>query len=325
MAAESVQRVSSIYLSSVEFPGIASVVAVGAFDGFHVGHQRIVRELVDCGHKASLATVIYTFRRNPKLTTRGIQGLLTTNSERVEFAEKTGVDSIVLEDFSARFQGLSAEDFVSEILISRLNARVVVVGRDFHFGKGRAGDAEMMSRILDDAGRRLIIVAPVMVDGEPCSSSIIRTSIAQGEVERAARLLGRSYSIEGVIVTGNQMGGRLGFPTANVEVPDPVKLLPGNGVYAVRAVVDGVIVNGVCNIGVRPTIVAASRRTVEVHLFDFDQQLYGHLVSVQFVARLREEVRFASPAALVKQIARDVLRARVILRSVGGGRHGTTK
>jgi riboflavin kinase/FMN adenylyltransferase len=317
--------VSSIYLSSVEFPGIASVVAVGAFDGFHVGHQRIVRELVDCGHKASLATVIYTFRRNPKLTTRGIQGLLTTNSERVEFAEKTGVDSIVLEDFSARFQGLSAEDFVSEILISRLNARVVVVGRDFHFGKGRAGDAEMMSRILDDAGRRLIIVAPVMVDGEPCSSSIIRTSIAQGEVERAARLLGRSYSIEGVIVTGNQMGGRLGFPTANVEVPDPVKLLPGNGVYAVRAVVDGVIVNGVCNIGVRPTIVAASRRTVEVHLFDFDQQLYGHLVSVQFVARLREEVRFASRAALVKQIARDVLRARVILRSVGGGRHGTTK
>ncbi|RIE17435.1 bifunctional riboflavin kinase/FAD synthetase [Candidatus Cryosericum septentrionale] len=324
MAAESVQRVSSIYLSSSEFPGIASVVAVGAFDGFHVGHQRIVRELVDCGHKASLATVIYTFRRNPKLTTRGIQGLLTTNSERVEFAEKTGVDSIVLEDFSARFQGLPAEVFVSEILISRLNACVVVVGQDFHFGKGRAGDAEMMSRILDNAGRRLIIVAPVMVDGEPCSSSIIRTSIAEGDMERAARLLGRSYSIEGVIVTGNQIGGRLGFPTANVEVPDPVKLLPGNGVYAVRAVVDGAIVNGVCNIGVRPTIVAASRRVVEVHLLDFDRQVYGHLVSVQFAARLRGEVHFASPAALVKQISRDVLRARVILGSVGG-RQGMTK
>jgi len=324
MAAESIQRVSSIYLSSSEFPGIASAVALGAFDGFHVGHQRIVRELVDCGHKASLATVIYTFRRNPKLTTRGIQGLLTTNSERVELAEKTGVDSIVLEDFSARFQGLPAEAFVSEILISRLNARVVVVGRDFHFGKGRAGNAEMMSRILDNAGRRLIIVAPVMVDGEPCSSSIIRASIAKGDMERAARLLGRSYSIEGVIVTGNQMGGRLGFPTANVEVPDPVKLLPGNGVYAVRAVVDGVIVNGVCNIGVRPTIVAASRRTVEVHLFDFDRQVYGHLVSVQFAARLREEVHFASPAALVKQISRDVLRARVILGSVGG-RQGMAK
>jgi riboflavin kinase/FMN adenylyltransferase len=324
MAAESIQRVSSIYLSSSEFPGIASAVALGAFDGFHVGHQRIVRELVDCGHKASLATVIYTFRRNPKLTTRSIQGLLTTNSERVELAEKTGVDSIVLEDFSARFQGLPAEAFVSEILISRLNARVVVVGRDFHFGKGRAGNAEMMSRILDNAGRRLIIVAPVMVDGEPCSSSIIRASIAEGDMERAARLLGRSYSIEGVIVTGNQMGGRLGFPTANVEVPDPVKLLPGNGVYAVRAVVDGVIVNGVCNIGVRPTIVAASRRTVEVHLFDFDRQVYGHLVSVQFAARLREEVHFASPAALVKQISRDVLRARVILGSVGG-RQGMAK
>lgn len=317
MAAESVQRVSSIYLSSSEFPGIASAVAVGAFDGFHVGHQRIVQELVDCGHKASLATVIYTFRRNPKLTTRGIQGLLTTNSERVEYAGKTGVDSIVLEDFSARFQGLSAEAFVSDILIRRLNARVVVVGRDFHFGRDRVGDAEAMSRILDSAGRTLIIVAPVMVDGEPCSSSIIRTTIAEGDVERAARFLGRSYSIEGVIVTGNRVGGRLGFPTANVEVPDSVKLLPGNGVYAVRAVVDGAIVNGVCNIGVRPTIVAASRRTVEVHLLDFDRQVYGHLVSVEFAARLREEVHFASPAALVKQISRDVVRARVILGPVG--------
>jgi riboflavin kinase/FMN adenylyltransferase len=317
MAAESVQRVSSIYLSSVEFPGIASAVAVGAFDGFHVGHQRIVRELVDCGNKASLATVIYTFRRNPKLLTRNIQGLLTTNSERVEFAEKTGVDSIVLEDFSARFQGLSAEAFVSEILISRLNARVVVVGPDFHFGRGRAGDAEAMSRILENAGRRLIIVAPVMVDGEQCSSSIIRTAIVEGNVERVAKLLGRSYSIEGVIVTGNHIGGRLGFPTANVEVPDPVKLLPGNGVYAVRAVVEGTIVNGVCNIGVRPTIVAASRRTVEVHLLDFDRQVYGHLVSIQFVARLRDEVHFASPAALVKQISRDVLKARIILGPVG--------
>jgi len=317
VAAESVQRVSSVYLSSSEFPKIASAVAVGAFDGFHVGHQRIVRELVDYGQKASLATVIYTFRRNPKLRTRGIQGLLTTNSERVEYAGKTGVDSIVLEDFSARFRGLSAEAFVSEILIGRLNAWVVVVGRDFHFGKGRAGDAETMSRMLDNAGRRLIIVAPVMVDGETCSSSMIRTTIAEGDVERAARLLGRSYSIEGVIVTGDHMGGRLGFPTANVEVPDPVKLLPGNGVYAVRAVVDGAIVNGVCNIGVRPTIVAASRRTVEVHLLDFDRQVYGHLVSVQFAARLREEVRFASPAALAKQISRDVLRARVILGPVG--------
>ncbi|MFZ2413424.1 MAG: bifunctional riboflavin kinase/FAD synthetase [Candidatus Cryosericum sp.] len=317
MARESVRRVSNVYLSSSEFPGIASAVAVGAFDGFHVGHQRIVRELVDQGRKASLATVIYTFRRNPKLTTRNIQGLLTTNSERVEYAGKTGVDSIVLEEFSARFQGLSAEAFVHEILIERLNARVVVVGRDFHFGKGRTGDTEAMSRMLGNARRKLVVVAPVMVDGEPCSSSIIRSAIAEGNVERAATLLGRFYSVEGVIVTGNHMGGRLGFPTANVEVTDPVKLLPGNGVYAVRVVVDGTIVNGVCNIGVRPTIVVASKRTVEVHMLDFDRQVYGHLVSVQFAAHLREEVQFSSPAALVKQIGSDVLKARVILESTG--------
>lgn len=314
---------SSIYLSSSEFPRIASAVAVGAFDGFHVGHQRILQELVDCGHQASLSTVIYTFRRNPKLTTRGMLGLLTTNSERVEYAGKFGVDSIVLEDFSARFQGLSAEAFVSEILINRLNASVVVVGRDFHFGKGRSGDTETMSRMLDNEGRKLVIVAPVMVDGVLCSSSDIRKTIAEGDVERAARLLGHFYSIEGVVVTGNHIGGRLGFPTANVEIPDPVKLLPGNGVYAVRAVIDGAIVNGVCNIGVRPTIVAVSTRTVEVHLLDFNRQVYGHLVSVQFVARLREEVHFASPAVLVKQISRDVVSASVILGPVGKRRRIT--
>jgi len=305
--------VSSIYLSSCEVPGIASAVAVGAFDGFHVGHQRILQELVDSGHRECLATLIYTFRRNPKLTTGGIEGLLTTNSERVAFAGKTGVDSIVLEDFSARFQGLPAEAFVREILVGRLNAHVVVVGRDFHFGKGRAGDVETMSRMLGGEGRRLITVAPVMLDGEVCSSSIIRKAIVEGDMQRAARFLGRLYSIEGVIVTGNHLGGRLGFPTANVEIPDPVKLLPGNGVYAVRAEVDRSIVNGVCNIGVRPTIVAGSRRTVEVHLLDFDRNVYGHLVSVEFVARLRDEVHFASPAALVKQISRDVLKARLIL------------
>lgn len=308
---------SSVYLSSSEFPKIASAVAIGAFDGFHVGHQRIVQELVVCGHKTSLATVIYTFRRNPKLTTRGIQGLLTTNSERVDYAGRSGVDAIVLEDFSTRFQAMPAEAFVSEILIDRLNAWIVVVGGDFHFGKSRSGDTETMSRVLGDSGRRLITVAPVMVDGEPCSSSIIRTIVAEGDVKHAAMLLGRFYSIEGVVVTGNHLGGRLGFPTANVEIPDPMKLLPGNGVYAVRAIVDGATVNGVCNIGVRPTIVAASRRTVEVHLLDFDRQVYGHLVSVQFVARLRDEVRFASPVALMKQISRDVLAARVILGAVG--------
>lgn len=313
MASQGVHRVTSVYLSSLEFPKEASVVAVGAFDGFHAGHQRIIQELAARGRRGSLATVIYTFRRNPKLTTRGIQGLLSTNSERVDYASRAGLDAIVLEDFSTRFQGMSPEEFVAEILIRRLNAKTVVVGQDFHFGRGRSGDISMMERDLREAGCRLVIVAPVLVDGETCSSSVIRAAVVAGDVRHASRLLGRPYSIEGVIVTGNRIGGRLGFPTANVEVPDPVKLLPGNGVYAVRATIDGEQVDGVCNIGVRPTIVAASRRTVEVHLLDFRRQVYGHLVSVEFVARVRDEVRFGSPAALVKQIQHDVVAARVLL------------
>jgi riboflavin kinase/FMN adenylyltransferase len=305
--------VSSVYLSSSEFPGVASAVAIGAFDGFHLGHQRVIATLISSAEQASLSTTIYTFRQNPKLSSRSIQGVLTTNSERVDYAGKVGIENIVLEDFSTHFQGMPPEAFIRDIVLGRLNAKVVIVGRDFRYGRARAGDIELMSRILGDSGCKLIVIDPVIIDGEVCSSSLIRSLVTEGSVERAARFLGRPYSIEGVIVTGNRIGGRLGFPTANIEVPDPVKLLPGNGVYAVRALVDGIAANGVCNIGVRPTMTTASRRTVEVHLLDFDRQVYGHLASIEFVARLRPEIHFASSAALVKQIAQDVARTRALL------------
>ncbi|MGB9666558.1 MAG: riboflavin biosynthesis protein RibF [Candidatus Cryosericum sp.] len=304
---------SSVYLSSSEFPGIASGVAIGAFDGFHLGHQRVIGELMARAKRASLSTVIYTFRQNPKLSTHGVRGLLTTNSERVDCAGRMGVEHIVLEDFSSKFQGMPPEAFVQDIVVGRLNARLVVVGSDFRFGSERAGDVDVMSRILGQSGRTLVVMDPVMIDGEVCSSSLIRSAVAVGDVERAAQFLGRPYSIEGVIVTGNRIGGRLGFPTANIEVPDPVKLLPGNGVYAVRALVDQTSVNGVCNIGVRPTVTAGSRRTVEVHLLDFHKQVYGHLASMEFVARLRPEIHFSSTAALVNQISQDVARTRALL------------
>lgn len=305
---------TSVYLSSLEYPKVISAVALGAFDGVHIGHQFVVNQLIARGRRLSLSTVIYTFRRNPKLTTQGIEGLLSTNSERVEAISRMGVDAIVLEDFSGRFQNMIPEDFVKEVLLQRLNAQLVVVGQGFRFGRERSGNTEMMAEILRDAGCKFIVVPPVLVDGTMCSSSTIREAIAAGDVERAARFLGRPYLIEGVIVTGNRIGKRLGFPTANIEVPDPIKLLPGNGVYAVRAVINGDRVDGVCNIGVRPTIATASRRTVEVHLLGFDRQVYGHLIAVEFVARVRDEVCFSSPAALARQIRRDIAAAVILLQ-----------
>lgn len=304
---------SKVYLSSSEYPGVDSAVAIGAFDGFHLGHQRIIKELLALGHRGALDSVVYTFRRNPKLTTQKLGGLLSSNNERVQFASQLGVDSIVLEDFSTRFQNLMPEYFVQDVLIDHLNARVVVVGEDFRFGRGRTGNVDMMARLLHDSGRRLVTVKPVLIDGKICSSSVIRKAILAGDVEGAARYLGRSYSVQGVVVAGNHIGGKLGFPTANVDLSDPMKLLPGNGVYVVQAVIDGAAAGGVCNIGVRPTIVSGSRRTVEVHLLDFHRQVYGRLVTVQFVARLRDEQLFSSPADLARQISHDVAQARMIL------------
>ncbi len=306
---------SSVYLSSSEFPKIASAVAVGAFDGFHLGHQKVLSELFLHSRRPSLATVIYTFRRNPKLTTRGIHGLLSTNSERVEYADRWGVGAIIMEDFTPKFQALSPASFVQDILIGRLNARVVVVGENFQFGKARCGDIVILKRLLEESGRTLIVVPSVEVDGQTCSSSIIRSDVMRGSVEMAARFLGRFYSIEGVIVTGNQIGGQLGFPTANIEVSDPVKLLPGDGVYVVRVMLDGEIISGVCNIGVRPTIARDSRRTVEAHLLNFRRRVYGHLAKVEFVSRIRDEVRFPSAAALARQIQQDTATARRVLES----------
>lgn len=306
---------SSVYLSSEEFPKVASAVAIGAFDGFHLGHQKVLSELLARSRRSPLVTVVYTFRRNPKLTTRGLHGLLSTNSERMEYADSWGVDAVIMEEFTTKFQAQSAESFTKNILLGRLNAHVVVVGQDFQFGNGRSGDVDTLRPLLADAGCSLVVVPPVEVDGQVCSSSLIRMAVAHGLVERAASFLGRCYSIEGVIVTGNQIGGRLGFPTANIDVSDPIKLLPGNGVYAVRVLLDGETVKGVCNIGIRPTIVQDSRRTVEVHLLDFRRRVYGHLARVEFVGRIRDEVRFPSPAALVRQIQHDTVTARHILEA----------
>jgi riboflavin kinase/FMN adenylyltransferase len=304
---------TNVYLSSREYPGVASAVAIGSFDGFHRGHQEIIRKVRECSGTKGLTTVIYTFRRNPKLRTARIAGLLSTNSERVEYAGRHGILAIVMEDFTSRFQAMDAERFIRDILVARLNAHVVVVGEDFRFGKGRAGDIVVMEHTLEDEGRRLAVVPEVRVGEHSCSSSSIRAMIAGGQVDEAAVYLGRPYAVDGVVVTGNRVGGKLGFPTANIEVPDPVKLLPGNGVYAVRACIDGLPLAGVCNIGVRPTVSTDERRTVEVHLLDFHRQIYGHLARVEFVRRLRDEARFASPAALAAQIVKDIAAARALL------------
>lgn len=288
-----------------------SVVAIGNFDGVHVGHQALLHELFAAGRRHGGVPTVYTFDPAPTavVAPHRHQPRLQTLAARVARLRASGVASVVVEPFTAAFASLPADDFVRSVLVARLGARALVVGHDFRFGNMRAGDAAFIRRLAPDV--ELVEVPAVESGGSPVSSSRIRKLLAGGEVEAAAALLGRPWSLSGVVVRGQARGRTLGFPTANVAQRE--ELQPASGVYAVRVrLPEGQELPGVANLGTRPTVGGVDR-SAEVHLFDFSGDLYGQELEVSLVARLREERRFASLDALTAQIARDAAAARARL------------
>ncbi len=292
-------------------PAVGSVVAIGNFDGVHVGHREILRRLRAHADARGAPAVAYTFDPAPTAVVAPSrhQPRILTLPDRVRYLGDAGVDVVVVEPFTRAFAGHPARWFVDEVLVRRLGAQVAVVGYDFRFGVDRAGDAAFLRSVhpsiaVDEVGA-------ILFEGEPASSSRIRKLVAAGEVAAAARLLGRPHRLRGTVVAGDQRGRTIGFPTANLD--NEVELLPMDGVYAVRAAVDGgALVDGVMNIGMRPTFGGLVRR-IEVHLFDTSGDLYGHELTVDVVARVRAELRFDGVEALVAQIRVDVAAARAVL------------
>ncbi|HEY1778078.1 MAG TPA: riboflavin biosynthesis protein RibF [Solirubrobacteraceae bacterium] len=271
-------------------------VAVGTFDGVHVGHRDVI---------AGADTVV-TFEPHPVsvIAPERMPKLLTPLEVKADLIASLGVEELVVVRFDAAFAARSAEDFIDEVLLERLGARAVSVGENFRFGAGARGDA---ARLAADP-RFLTRVVPLReIDGEIVSSSQIRSLIATGEVGRAATLLGDPFELRGEVVGGDRRGRELGFPTANL-VPDPHLACPGHGVYACTA-------NGFAaavNVGVRPTFGAGRIELIEAYLLDFDGDLYGRELRVRFLERLRGEMRFESPEALIEEMHRDVERTRAI-------------
>ncbi len=285
-------------------------VAVGVFDGVHWGHRAIFARVVEIARKAGIPSVALTFGTHPAelLAPTAAPSYICTLDQRIELIHAAGVEAVVVAEFGHELANLSPEDFLRQVLQETLEARHVVVGSNFRFGRNRAGDVRYLASAAPAFGIAVDIVPAVIIGGGPASSTRVRALISRGDVEDAAKLLGRRFALRGTVVTGRQVGRQIGFPTANLQ-PAPRQLLPARGVYAVETAIGRTTYRGVCNIGTRPTF-GESTVSVEVHLMGFDGDIYGQTLDVVFVRRLRDEMAFESPEKLIEQIRRDLDLAR---------------
>lgn len=294
------------------------VATIGNFDGVHLGHQAVLNALTERARAAGLPSLVITFEPQPMEFFRPEQApaRLTRLREKLEAIRGCGVDRVLLIRFNAGFAEVEAHDFVREVLVGDLGIRHLYVGDDFRFGKGRAGDFALLRTMGDEHGFGVESLETVSEDGCRVSSTRIREALQQGELAHAARCLGRRYCICGHVAHGNKRGRSIGFPTMNV--PLLRRSTPLRGVFAVQVLglaEEGLALPGVANIGNRPTLEGDDRFLLEVHLFDFAEEVYGRHVEVDFVERIRDEHKFESFDALRAQIQRDVQRAREILRT----------
>jgi riboflavin kinase/FMN adenylyltransferase len=292
-----------------EVPRPGPVVTIGNFDGVHLGHRSLLDATL--AKAAAMGTVgaVYTFHPAPRDVLRPDNPIprIQALDDKIARLHEAGIAHVVVEPFSREFGAHSAEWFAREILVGRLGASALVLGWDFRFGRGREGNVDKLREWLDiDVAQ----VSPFEREGEVVSSSRIRQSVRAGRLEQAARLLGRPHELVGTVHHGDARGRELGFPTANIRCD--TELLPPDGVYAVRVDVEGVIMGGVANLGMRPTFEGTERR-LEVHLFDFDGDLYGKRICVRLAGFVRGERAFSDAQSLVTQIRADAARARALL------------
>lgn len=290
----------------------APVLTIGNFDGVHLGHQEIFRKVVQRARQISGTSIVLTFDPHPLkiLAPDRCPPLLTPTAKKLSLMETCHLDFVVCLPFTRELADLGPGDFVERILLGTFGMQEIYVGYDFAFGKGRSGTIELLQELGERHSFMVHISSPITVQGRIVSSSSIRQWIQQGQMEEAALLLGRLYSLVGTVVEGYQKGRELGFPTANVGLT--YEVIPARGVYAVQVEWRGRRYDGVANIGVNPTF-GRSQLSLEIHLFDFAERLYAETVEVFFVKKIRDEQAFPSVAALIEQIRQDVETAHRLL------------
>ncbi|MGQ9646957.1 MAG: bifunctional riboflavin kinase/FAD synthetase [Thermodesulfobacteriota bacterium] len=287
------------------------VVTLGNFDGVHLGHQSIFRRVKEEAQKIKGEAVVITFEPHPLkiLSPQTCPPLLTPFKKKMMFIEKSGIDTVLCIEFTQNFSEISPFDFIKNILMEKVKPRKIVVGYNYHFGKGHRGDVEILKQVCKLFNVDVDVMAPLRIGSTTVSSSKIRELIKDGKVEEASRLLGRNYPVIGKVVRGVKRGQTLGFPTANLEISED--LYPKKGVYAVEVVWNEQRLDGVANVGVNPTFYPAQAKgenplLIEVYILNFRGDLYGEQIQVNFIRRIRDETRFDSSAELIEQINKDV-------------------
>ena len=296
-----------IYLKDIERVA-NSVVTVGTFDGVHEGHKSLINTVVEKAKKRDARSVVISFDPHPRdIINPGTAGIkqLTTIRERREILEDIGIDVLLIIPFDRDFSLLSSEEFVKNIVFEKIGVSEFVIGYDHHFGKDRSGSIETIENLGKELGFEAYIVSKKEMGDITVSSTLIRKVLAaDGDVQLASSLLGRSYLLNGIVIHGDKRGRSIGFPTANLKAEHPNKVIPKDGVYAVRVRVADVWYQGMMNIGNRPTFEGASK-ALEVNIFEFDEVIYGQTIQVRFMQRLRGEKKFSGIDGLVEQLKQD--------------------
>lgn len=283
------------------------VFTTGTFDGVHTGHQEIIRRINKLAADGNGENIILTFHPHPRMVLHQDDGnlkLLNTLEEKINLLSRYGVDNLVVTPFSKEFSQLTAEQYVENFIWKKFHPRKVVMGFNHRFGNHRAGDIQLMAAMGKKLGFEVEEIEAQMVENISVSSTKIRNAVTNGEMETAKALLGHPYTLTGRVVTGEHLGKKLGFPTANLKIEDADKLIPANGVYAVLVRVDETLYGGMLNIGFRPTF-NGKKQTIEVNIFDFNEEIYGMHIGVDLVASIRKEMKFNSADGLIQQLKKD--------------------
>jgi riboflavin kinase/FMN adenylyltransferase len=296
-----------------------AVITTGAFDGVHKGHLQIIQKMKSIAASIQGETVIISFHPHPRKVISSVPGeikQLTHLSERISLLDKAGIDHLVVVPFDHRFSNMTAEEYVKNFIVAHFKPAHIIVGYDHRFGNGRKGDFKLLETLGKEFQFSVDEINEQLVNGEIVSSTLIRNCISEKNMEQANNLLGYPYAFEGYVVRGNQLGRTIGFPTANLHINDEEKLIPSNGVYAVKvkgACTNGALLNGMMNIGVRPTV-DGHKKVIEVNIFNFDQDIYDQTLIVQVFEFIRGEQKFDGLEALKNQLAQDKLQTASILQ-----------
>ncbi|MDI9256296.1 bifunctional riboflavin kinase/FAD synthetase [Flavobacterium sedimenticola] len=294
-----------------------TVVTIGTFDGVHLGHRKILEQLIHSAKTSDSESLVLTFFPHPRMVLQ--QGTemkqLNTMAEKTALLESLGIDHLVIHPFDKEFSRLTAEEFVHDVLVNTFKIQKIIIGHDHRFGRNRTADINDLVAFGAEFGFEVAQISAQQINEVSVSSTKIRTALEEGHVTLANQYLGYPYSLTGTVTQGKQLGRTIGYPTANIAIAEEYKLIPQNGVYIVQSTINGTTVNGMMNIGTRPTV-DGTTQTIEVHFFDFNENLYRQNLTVSILERMRAEQKFESLDALKSQLAEDQRQAKAYFEAL---------